>query len=149
MSAEPTFIARQPILDQHGRVYGYELLFRRNSTSESCDSSADCPSGAIWKSGTCDIDEASSGDTATGPFKTNWFGLHAAFDFAYLSGSNVCGTPSDFNCYFGGGTPYTARSVSMTIPVSLKTQKPAAASRRAWCKPPIGWKVRRTFPSMT
>jgi hypothetical protein len=30
-----------------------------------------------------------------------------AFDFAYLSGSNVCGSPSDFNCYFGGGAPYT------------------------------------------
>ena len=47
MSAEPTFIARQPILDQHGRVYGYELLFRRNSTSESCDIVAEIASATV------------------------------------------------------------------------------------------------------
>ncbi|HET9369902.1 MAG TPA: hypothetical protein VFO19_06630, partial [Vicinamibacterales bacterium] len=47
MSAEPTFIARQPILDQDGRVYGYELLFRRNSTSESCDTVAEIASATV------------------------------------------------------------------------------------------------------
>lgn len=79
---------------------------RTCETAPSCDSPADCPSGAICKNGTCDIDEASGGEAA-GPFKKNWLGLHVAFDFAYLSGSNVCGSPSDFNCYFGGGTAYT------------------------------------------
>lgn len=79
---------------------------RTCETAPSCDSAADCPSGAICKNGTCDVDEASGGETA-GPFKKNWLGLHMAFDFAYLSGSNVCGSPSDFNCYFGGGTAYT------------------------------------------
>jgi hypothetical protein len=82
---------------------------RTCETAPSCDSGADCPAGAICKSGTCDIDEASGGEAA-GPFKKNWIGLHMAFDFAYLSGSSVCGTPSDFNCYFGGGTPYTNRN---------------------------------------
>jgi hypothetical protein len=80
---------------------------RTCETAPSCDSNADCPSGAICKGGTCDIDEASGGEAAAGPFKKNWIGLHAAFDFAYLSGSNVCGSPSDYNCYFSGGTPYT------------------------------------------
>jgi hypothetical protein len=80
---------------------------RTCETAPSCDSTADCPSGAICKSGTCDIDAASGGEAAGGPFKKNWLGLHMAFDFAYLSGSNVCGSPSDFNCYFGGGTAYT------------------------------------------
>jgi hypothetical protein len=79
---------------------------RTCETAPSCDSSADCPSGAVCKSGTCDIDQSSSGEAA-GPFKKNWLGLHVAFDFAYLSGSNVCASPSDFNCYFGTGTPYT------------------------------------------
>jgi hypothetical protein len=79
---------------------------RTCETAPSCDSTSDCPSGAICKGGTCDIDESAGGGDAGGPFKKNWVGLHVAFDFAYLSGSSVCSTPSDFNCYFGGGTPY-------------------------------------------
>src|SRR5262245_7506131 len=47
MSAEPTFVARQPILDQGGSVYGYELLFRRSSTSETCDIVAEVASATV------------------------------------------------------------------------------------------------------
>ena len=32
-----TCVARQPILDRRGHVFGYELLFRRSATVQSCD----------------------------------------------------------------------------------------------------------------
>lgn len=79
---------------------------RTCETAPSCDSSSDCPSGAVCKNGTCDIEEGGGGGGPTGPFKKNWIGLHFAADFAYLSGSSVCGASSDFNCFFNGGTPY-------------------------------------------
>ena len=36
MSDQPC-VARQPILDRHGKVFGYELLFRRSTVVQSCD----------------------------------------------------------------------------------------------------------------
>src|ERR1041385_7899589 len=45
-------------------------------------------------------------------------------------------------------TPCLARKVSIRMPGSLNTQKPAAPARRAWCRPPIGWKLRRAAPAM-
>ncbi len=36
----------------------------------------------------------------------------------------------------------------MTTPRSLKTQKPAERLRRAWCRPPIAWKLRTACPDM-
>src|SRR5262249_50057616 len=90
---------------------------RTCETAPSCDSAADCPSEAICKAGTCDIDE-SSGGGASGPFKKNWIGLNVGLDVAFLSGTNVCATPSDFNCYFANGTAYTRANGAPAKPYS-------------------------------
>ena len=44
--------------------------------------------------------------------------------------------------------PKRERRLSITTPRSLKTQKPAERPRRAWCRPPIAWKLRTACPDM-
>ena len=47
MAAEPTFVARQPILDSRHRVFGYELLFRSSALSETCQGRPDVASASV------------------------------------------------------------------------------------------------------
>ena len=47
MSREPTFVARQPILDARQRVYAYELLFRPSLTSVASDGGSEAASASV------------------------------------------------------------------------------------------------------
>ncbi len=78
---------------------------RTCENAPKCDSTSDCPSGSVCTNGTCDITAEGGGSSTPGAFKKNLFGLHIAPDFAYLSGTNVCGS-GDFSCFFAGNTPY-------------------------------------------
>ena len=42
-----TFVARQPILDETGRVFGYELLYRDNETDTACVMESDAASARV------------------------------------------------------------------------------------------------------
>jgi c-di-GMP-related signal transduction protein len=64
-SASPTALARQPIVDRHGRAYGYELLFR-GSTPTGTAPTGSTPAGdrataGVLVGAACDIGWASLG----------------------------------------------------------------------------------------
>ena len=42
-----TFVARQPILDETGRVFGYELLYRDRETDTACVMESDAASARV------------------------------------------------------------------------------------------------------
>lgn len=46
-AAPQSCVARQPILDSKGQVFGYELLFRRSATVQSCDVSSNDACGQV------------------------------------------------------------------------------------------------------
>ena len=47
MAAEPTFVARQPILDAQQRVFGYELLFRESRWSEAFETGPEAATASV------------------------------------------------------------------------------------------------------
>ena len=53
--ATALYIARQPILDQQGRVFGYELLYRAAPGDSSCSLESDLASASVLTSAMLDI----------------------------------------------------------------------------------------------
>jgi EAL and modified HD-GYP domain-containing signal transduction protein len=45
------YIARQPILDHAGQVFGYELLYRARETDSTCTVSGDVASASVLTDG--------------------------------------------------------------------------------------------------
>ena len=45
------YIARQPILDHGGQVFGYELLYRTRETDSTCTVSGDVASASVFTDG--------------------------------------------------------------------------------------------------
>jgi hypothetical protein len=73
----------------------------------SCDSDSDCASGACIDN-VCAIPDCEGEDCAVGSrAPANWFGIQGGLDFAYMSGTGVCGESADpaFSC-FENGEPY-------------------------------------------
>jgi hypothetical protein len=62
----------------------------------SCDVDADCSEGKCV-GGYCD---PTAGGGGGGPYKKNWFGIHVAQDWAFVSGSDVCSFESQANSGF-------------------------------------------------
>jgi EAL and modified HD-GYP domain-containing signal transduction protein len=60
------YIARQPILDEHGRVFGYELLYRAAPGDASCSLESELASASVLTSAVLDIglDTLTSGHPA-------------------------------------------------------------------------------------
>jgi hypothetical protein len=78
-------------------------------TAPSCAVDEDCPAG-VCLGGKCDI-ECDGASAPAGPYRKNWFGLHAAQDFAFIQGENVCSSEvqpvQSFACYDANtGAPY-------------------------------------------
>jgi EAL and modified HD-GYP domain-containing signal transduction protein len=53
--ATALYIARQPILDEHGRVFGYELLYRGAASDSSCSLESDLASARVLTGAMFDI----------------------------------------------------------------------------------------------
>ena len=49
------YVARQPILDEHGRVFGYELLYRGTSGDTTCSVKSDLASASVITSAVLDL----------------------------------------------------------------------------------------------
>lgn len=49
------YVARQPILDEHGRVYGYELLYRAAAGETTCSVESDFASASVITSAILDL----------------------------------------------------------------------------------------------
>lgn len=97
-----------------------------------CDNSGECKAGLLCIDGTCEnapscttdsdcsvgrcvankCSAVGSEDAMSRGLRKNWFGLHVAQDFAYVSGTDVCNqsTQADqyWACYYGGSrtAPY-------------------------------------------
>jgi EAL and modified HD-GYP domain-containing signal transduction protein len=53
--SETLHVARQPILDERGRVFGYELLYRRAASDVSCMADGDLASARVLTSAVLDL----------------------------------------------------------------------------------------------
>src|SRR5687767_3126793 len=49
------YVARQPILDEHGRVFGYELLYRGGRDATSCSVESNLASASVLTSAVLDL----------------------------------------------------------------------------------------------
>lgn len=76
-------------------------------SAPSCSTNSDCPVGTC-EGGKCAV-EGGDGDSASGPAKKWWFGLHVAQDFAFVSGTDVCldanQTDQNWACYLPVNQP--------------------------------------------
>ncbi|HWO14925.1 MAG TPA: hypothetical protein VNN80_35725 [Polyangiaceae bacterium] len=73
----------------------------------SCESDADCASGVCIDS-VCQLPDCEGDDcTLESRAPKNWFGVQGGFDFAWMSGTNVCAQGADpaYAC-FEDGNPY-------------------------------------------
>ena len=52
---ETLHVARQPILDERGRVFGYELLYRQAADATGCAASGDSASARVLTSAVLDL----------------------------------------------------------------------------------------------
>jgi hypothetical protein len=83
---------------------------------QSCDIDADCPGGVKCVGGKCEAGGPS------GPYKKNWLGLHAAYDFAIVGGDEVCSKDSQDNKGFACFYPGTENQYS-NVPQKGKADK--------------------------
>ena len=49
------YVARQPILDERGRVFGYELLYRHSAGATACVADGDVASASVLTSAILDL----------------------------------------------------------------------------------------------
>ncbi len=98
---------------------------------QSCDVSEDCPNGDKCIDGTCHASKRSG--AAGGPVSENYVGLHFAYDFAIVGGTEVCSQASQrdngFVCFYEDSEEQYLFNTQPNVSNNINTGLAPATSR--------------------